>query len=68
MQIKDWFEEQIEQRKKKDLEDFQEAFADLATVVQGEQALSRMMLSDLKRTTKTIEQILHFYRIKPEKI
>lgn len=68
MQIKDWFEEQIELRKKKDLEHFREAFVDLATVVQGEQALSRMMLSDLKRTTKTIEHILHFYRIKPEKI
>lgn len=67
MQIMDWFEEQIELRKKKDLERFQEAFVDLATVVEGEQALSGLMLGDLKRTAKTIEQILHFYHIKPEK-
>lgn len=64
----DWFEEQIEQRKKKDAELFQEAFADLASVVQGEKTLARLLQNDVKKTTKTIEHILHFYRLKTDKI
>lgn len=68
MEMIDWFEEQIEQRKKRDEELFQEAFTDLAFAAQGEKVLAKMLLSDTKKTTKTIEQILHFYHLKSGKI
>ncbi|MCI8797512.1 MAG: ATP-binding cassette domain-containing protein [Dorea sp.] len=68
MEMLDWFEEQIELRKKKDEELFQEAFADLASAAQGEKVLAKMLLSDTKKTTNTIEQILRFYRLEPGKI
>lgn len=68
MEMLDWFEEQIELRKKRDEELFQEAFADLASAAQGEKVLAKMLLSDTKKTTKTIEQILRFYRLQPGKI
>lgn len=68
MEMLDWFEEQIEQRKKKDEELFQEAFTDLASVVQGEKALAKLLLGDMKKTTRTIEQILHFYKLKTDRI
>lgn len=68
MEMIDWFEEQIEQRKKRDEELFQEAFTDLASAAQGEKVLGKMLLSDTKKTTQTIEQILRFYRLKPGKI
>lgn len=68
MEMLDWFEEQIEQRKKKDEELFREAFTDLASVVQGEKVLGKLLLGDMKKTTKTIEQILHFYRLKTDRL
>ncbi|MCR5302413.1 MAG: NHLP bacteriocin export ABC transporter permease/ATPase subunit [Lachnospiraceae bacterium] len=59
-----WFENQIEERRKSDLEMLEESFARAAQVVLGEKIAGR--LNDSRVVAKnTIDEILKYYRCKP---
>lgn len=59
-----WFDEQIKNRIKYDEEGFQDAFAQLSSVVMGKSVLSDALNTDRLKTKNAIEEILKYYRVK----
>ncbi|MEN6350435.1 MAG: NHLP bacteriocin export ABC transporter permease/ATPase subunit [Syntrophomonas sp.] len=62
---KGWFDEQIKDRIRYDEEGFQNAFAQLSSVVLGKSAISAALNTDRLKTKNAIEEILKFYKVKP---
>lgn len=58
---KGWFDEQIKDRIRYDEEGFQNAFAQLSSVVLGKSMISAALSSDRLKTKNAIEEILKFY-------
>lgn len=61
-----WFDEQIKLRKAKDEETFENAFADLSSVVLGNSALSMAFNDDRQRTESAIGEVLNYFGVKIE--
>ncbi len=59
-----WFDEQIKARINNDQECFENAFADLSSVVMGPSVLAAMHQDDRKKAQNAIEEILKFYHVK----
>ncbi len=62
---KGWFDEQIKDRIRYDEEGFQNAFAQLSSVVLGKSLISSALNSDRLKTKNAIEEILKFYNSEP---
>ena len=62
---KGWFDEQIKNRIRYDEEGFQNAFAQLSSVVLGKSLISSALNSDRLKTKNAIEEILKFYNTEP---
>ncbi|MEN6389347.1 MAG: NHLP bacteriocin export ABC transporter permease/ATPase subunit [Syntrophomonas sp.] len=62
---KSWFDEQIKDRIRYDEEGFQNAFAQLSSVVLGQSVISAALNSDRLKTKNAIEEILKYYNIEP---
>ena len=62
---KGWFDEQIKSRIRYDEEGFQNAFAQLSSVVLGQSVISDALNTDRLKTKNAIEEILRFYKVKP---
>ena len=66
-----WFDEQIRERKKSDIEIFEDSFKTLANAIMGRR-LSDALGDDRQKITDQIEMILEYYRVKsrdvPEEI
>lgn len=60
-----WFDEQIKNRIRYDEEGFQNAFAQLSSVVMGKSAISDALGTDRLKTKNAIEEILKYYHVKP---
>lgn len=58
-----WFEEQLEERKQKDNELFENAFQELSSVVMPS-AGKKKMEDDIEASKNAIEEILHYLRVK----
>lgn len=65
MTVKGWFDEQIRTRIKNDEESFEDAFAQLSSVVMGQSVISAALKTDRLKTKNAIEEILRFYKVKP---
>lgn len=63
-----WFDEQIKQRRQRDQERFEEAFIDLASVVQGDEVFRGKFESDQKRAKSAVDEILKFYRCRADAV
>lgn len=61
-----WFDEQIKERMQNDDDAFSEAFEKMASVVMGQSVLKEQMNDNVKQSQDAIEEILHYYRIKPQ--
>jgi len=62
-----WFDEQIKERKRNDDAVFAEAFAGIADAVMGSR-ISAAFASDEARARSAIDEILHYYRVKPREV
>lgn len=60
-----WFDEQIKNRIKYDEEGFQNAFAQLSSVVMGRSAISDALGTDRLKTKNAIDEIFKYYHVKP---
>ena len=72
MSTRGWFDEQIRNRIQNDEESFEQAFAQLSSVVLGDSVLTAALNTDRLKTKTAIEEILKFYKVKrielPEEI
>lgn len=62
-----WFDEQLRERKLQDSVVFEESFLQIAGSILGEK-MSSVLKEDSEKTKDAIEQILKFYKIKPQEI
>jgi NHLM bacteriocin system ABC transporter ATP-binding protein len=60
-----WFDEQIKNRIRYDAEGFQNAFAQLSSVIMGRSSISDALNTDRLKTKNAIGEILKFYHAKP---
>lgn len=63
-----WFDEQIKQRMKNDMDNFAEACADLSGVIMGKGSHDESLINDEKRTKDAIDEILRYYHVKPREL
>ncbi len=62
-----WFDEQIKARKQADLDAFEDSFQAIAGAVTGRR-MSRALNDDRQATTDAIDDILRYYRVKPQEV
>jgi len=60
-----WFDEQIKTRLQNDEESFQNAFADLSSVVLGKCVSTAAQSDDRRKTRNAMEEILGYYHVNP---
>ncbi len=60
-----WFDEQIKNRIRYDDEGFQDAFAQLSSIVMGKSVISDSLNTDRLKTKNAIDEILKYYHVKP---
>ncbi len=62
-----WFDEQIRERKDADRAMFEDSFQTIAGAVMGRR-MSEALNDERQVTTDAIEEILHYYRVKPKEV
>lgn len=63
-----WFDEQIKQRRQSDQERFEEAFINLASVLQDDEIFCAKFESDQRRAQSAVDEILKFYRCRADAV